>query len=180
VQYKALMHQFLATLLAPGDGVEAVVLLQFPQSGPESLYYEDPVQRLATWFETTRSEEAWNRIAQEAVGAFPGQAAYVSTSELFAPNGRFLAWMRTATGSWVRARKLDDTHLCPFGAAAFGQLVVSVLSAPLGLGPLTPGWQSGAWTRDPRYNDPAGACPADQPPPHYTGLPIPVASPGER
>jgi len=180
VRYRALMHQFLATLLAPGNGVRAVVLLQFPQSGPETLYYQDPVQQKAVWTEATLSQDAWNRIAQEAVGQFPGRAAYLSTSELFAPNGRFLAWMRTASGSWVRARKVDDTHICPFGAAAFGELVVSALSTPLGLGPLAPGWQSGAWSRDPRYNDPAGSCPNDQPPSHYNGLPIPVAAPRAR
>jgi hypothetical protein len=82
--------------------------------------------------------------------------------------------MRSAAGTWVRARKVDGAHMCPFGAAAFGQLVVAALTNPLGLGPLQTGWQRGPWTLDPRYNDPAGACPADQPPAHYRGLAVPA------
>ena len=45
---------------------------------------------------------AWNRAAHEAVNAFPGHAIYLTTEQLFAPDGRFLAWMRTAKGTWVR------------------------------------------------------------------------------
>ena len=57
---------------------------------------------------------------------------------------------------------------------------VEALHTPLGLGPLRPGWQTGAWTQDPRYNDPAGACPADQPPPNYDGIKVPAAPSGTR
>jgi hypothetical protein len=81
--------------------------------------------------------------------------------------------MRTPAGTWVRARKLDNTHLCPFGAAQFGALVTQDLTPLIGLGPLKPGWEFGAWTLDPRYNDPPGSCPDDQPPPAYRGIPVP-------
>jgi hypothetical protein len=81
--------------------------------------------------------------------------------------------MRTPAGPWVRARKLDNTHMCPYGAAQFGALVASELTPLLGLGSLQPGWEFGPWTRDPRYDDPPGACPDDQPPPGYRGLPVP-------
>jgi hypothetical protein len=63
--------------------------------------------------------------------------------------------------------------MCPYGAAQFGALVTAELTPLLGLGPLQPGWEFGAWTKDPRYDDPPGACPDDQPPPGYRGLPVP-------
>ncbi|HLG67506.1 MAG TPA: hypothetical protein VKV36_06510, partial [Acidimicrobiales bacterium] len=56
---------------------------------------------------------------------------------------------------------------------SFGAYLTTLLSPMLHLGPMAPGWESGAWVRDPRYDDPPGACPADQPPPHYDGVPVP-------
>jgi peptidoglycan/LPS O-acetylase OafA/YrhL len=175
--YTALLHQFLSTLLAPGDGVELVVLLQFPVTGPSPLF-TDPVAGRAHWAGALRGENAWDAIAQQEAGRFPGQVLYLTTAQLFAPHGRFLTWMRTPGGSWVRARKVDGTHVCPYGAAALGQLVTTDLTPVLGLAPPRSGWQDGSWRLDPRYNDPPGACPSDQPPPGYDGQPVPVATSG--
>jgi len=107
------------------------------------------------------------------VAAFPGRALYLTNQQLFAPDGMFVTWMQTPQHVWVRARKLDNTHMCPYGAAQFGALVVQELTPLIGLGPPKAGWEFGAWTQDPRYNDPPGACPADQPPPGYRGVPVP-------
>jgi hypothetical protein len=74
----------------------------------------------------------------------------------------------------VRARKLDNTHFCPLGAAEFGQLITNDLEQLIGLPPPHPGWQFGSWNHDARYNDPAGACPNDHPPPHYHGTAVPA------
>jgi peptidoglycan/LPS O-acetylase OafA/YrhL len=166
--YEAVLRRALATILEPGDGVEGVVLLQFPQGGP-SPRVTDPSKRHAAWVTQTRGQDAWNRLAEQAASAFPGRAVYLPTSQLFAPHGRYLVWFATPVGTWIRARKLDNTHLCPYGAASLGATVV----ADLRLGPLADGWQAGAWVHDPRYNDPPGACPADQPPAGYTGLAVP-------
>jgi peptidoglycan/LPS O-acetylase OafA/YrhL len=171
--YAALLHRALATWMAPGDGVELVVLLQFPQTGPSPHYTNATVQR-RHWEAETIAQDDWDAIAKKVVLQFPGHALYVSTSQLFAPGGRFLTWFRTAGGAWVRARKVDNTHMCPLGAAELGQLVVNDLDPTLQLGAPRPGWQFGAWAKDPRYNDPPGACPADQPPAHYRGLAVPV------
>jgi hypothetical protein len=115
-------------------------------------------------------------VARQAVAAFPGRALYLTTEQLFAPHGRFLTWMRTPQRKWVRARKLDNTHMCPYGAAQFGALVTEELTPILHLGSLKPGWEFASWTKDPRYNDPPGACPDDQPPAGYRGLAVPTTT----
>jgi len=170
--YRAELERFIADMVAPPDGVALVVLLQFPQPGPTDGI-TDAAARERAWRAQTEGTDAWDAAAREAAASFPGRAAYLTTQELFAPGGRFLTWMRTPEATWVRARKLDNTHMCPYGAARFGALVASELTPILGLGPLQPGWEFGPWTRDPRYNDPPGACPDDQPPPGYRGLPVP-------
>jgi hypothetical protein len=171
--YGSLLRSSLADILTPGDGVDGVVLLQFPTTGPYPLYPTPSAKRVA-WLSTLAGERAWDAAARSVVSEFPGQAAYLSDSDLFVPGGRFLVWMKTPAGAWLRARKVDDIHVCPYGAAEFGQLVESAMSASLGLSPMTPGWQDGAWIHDPRYNDPAGACPADQPSGQaFRGTPLP-------
>jgi hypothetical protein len=171
-----------ALRLLVDHGVELVVLLEFPQPGPntESTFGGQPLdlttaQRWADWSRRTAAQDAWDAAARSAVAGLAGHALYLRTSALFAPGGRFLTWMRTAQGTWVRARKLDNAHFCPYGAAALGALVTLDLTPVLHLASMSPGWQSGSWIHDPRYDDPPGACPADQPPAaHYRGLPVPA------
>jgi hypothetical protein len=151
--------------------VQAVVLVQFPQSGPPGAI--ESSGRTGAWTKETRMQDAWNDAARRATAAFPGHALYLTTSQLFAPDGRFYTWFRTPSGSWIRARKLDNTHFCPYGAAEFGALITKDLSVQLQLANLNPGWELGRWVRDRRYNDPAGACPADQAPAGYQGVPVP-------
>jgi peptidoglycan/LPS O-acetylase OafA/YrhL len=170
--YAALLHRALALWLAPGDGVNLVVLLQFPQTGPNT--YLNPSVQQQSWTYLSAAQQDWDRIAQRTVLAFPGHALYLSTNQLFDPDGRYLAWFKTPSGTYVRARSFDNVHMCPYGAASLGLLVDDDLARSLGLGAPRPDWQFGAWTKDPRYNDPPGACPADQPPPGYRGLPIPI------
>ncbi len=172
VAYRALLERFIRAMLAPGDGVSVVVLLQFPQGGPPDSV-TDPVARQQDWVNQTRQQNAWDAVARQAVTAFPGHALYLTTQQLFAPHGRFLTRMQTPRHKWVRARKLDNTHMCPYGAAQFGALVTEELTPYLHLPTMKPGWEFGSWTLDPRYNDPPGACPDDQPPPGYRGLPVP-------
>ena len=172
VAYRALLTSFVRAMLAPAGGVDVVVLVQFPQAGPDTSI-TDPAVRQQTWVKQTRAQNAWNAIARQVVTAFPGHALYLTTEQLFAPHGRFLTWMRTPAHKWVRARKLDNTHMCPYGAAQFGALITSDLTPYLRLGAMKPGWEYGSWTLDPRYNDPPGACPDDQPPSGYAGVAVP-------
>jgi peptidoglycan/LPS O-acetylase OafA/YrhL len=170
--YEQRLQAALRILLTPGDGVQAVILLQFPQQGP-ATEISNVSARNAAWVHQTTVQDDWNAEAHQAATAFPGQALYLTTSQLFAPDGRFYTWFRTPTGQWVRARKLDNTHFCPYGAAEFGAFITQDLTPELHLSPMKPGWEFGAWTHAPRYNDPPGACPADQPPPGYQGLAVP-------
>ena len=170
--YLQKMIQALNDLLAPGTGVDLVVLLQFPQIGPNP-YNIDPAIQHSAWVQQNTEQIRWNDVAQAAVGFFPGHALYLPTAQVFAPGDRFLAWNQTATGAWLRSRKIDNVHVCPFGAAELGSLVESELAPVLGLAPPASGWELGNWVHDANYNDPPGACPDDQPPPHYTGVAVP-------
>ncbi len=170
--YLAELVDALRTILTPGDGIDLVVLLQFPQVGPNPNLI-DPVTEAADWKSANARQIIWNTIANEAVQFFPGRALYLPTTQLFAPGDRFFTWVRTASGSWIRARKLDNTHVCPYGAAQVGSLVDDDLTPVLGLAAMAPGWENGDWVHDANYDDPPGACPDDQPPPGYRGIPVP-------
>ncbi|HEY5024235.1 MAG TPA: acyltransferase family protein [Acidimicrobiales bacterium] len=162
----------LRTILTPGDGVDLVVLLQFPQVGPNP-YFIDPLTQASEWTAQNARQIIWNNVASAAVRFFPGQALYLQTDALFAPGDHYFTWNQTTTGTWIRARKVDDTHMCPYGAAELGSLVVDDLTPVLGLAPPAPGWELRSWVDDPNFNDPPGACPDDQPPPKYAGVTVP-------
>jgi hypothetical protein len=66
-------------------------------------------------------------------------------------------------GEWIRARKLDNVHLCPEGSARYARAILTDLTAVIKLAPASPSWAEGAWTTNPDYNDPPGACPDDHP-----------------
>jgi hypothetical protein len=176
--YRPRLESAVRTLLTPGDGVEAVILLQFPQAGPATSV-SDVSTRQRHFVQETLQQDDWDSAAQQVSQKFPGHALYLTTSQLFAPDGRYLAWFRTPAPdpTWLRARKLDNVHFCPYGAAAFGAVVTEGLTAQLHLPPMKPGWEFGAWIHDHRYNDPLGACPADQPPPGYHGVLVPKLTP---
>jgi hypothetical protein len=173
--YEMRLEQAVRILLTPGDGVDLVVLLEYPPGGPAAAV-SDPVVQAARWNDQLRVQAAWDRVARSVTAAFPGHAAYLRTAPVFAPGNRFMTWMRVPGGGWIRARKLDNTHMCPYGAALFGSAIVNALREPLQLGAMAPGWETGSWIHEGRYNDPPGACPADQPPAGYTGVPLPVTS----
>jgi hypothetical protein len=176
VAYLALLREALEVWLSPGDGVELVVLVQFPQIGPNPFTFQ-PGQRRRLWSALTLEQRAWDHDAMAVVSDFPSHALYLSTDQLFAPGGRFLTWAPLPGGHFVRMRQVDNIHLCPFGAAAFATLLVDDLEPVLALPAPTSGWQFGSWTQDPRYSIGVagpGACPADQPGPGYQGLSVPT------
>jgi hypothetical protein len=53
-------------------------------------------------------------------------------------------------GSQVPIRKVDDIHLCRYGAKIAAQIVAERLVADFGLS-VEPGWEDGAWRDDPLY-----------------------------
>ena len=170
--YLEKLIQAMQDLLAPSTGVQLVVLLQFPQTGPNP-YNVDPTAQQTAWALQNKEQDQWNELAQDAVAFFPGHALYLQTTPLFAPGNRYWTWNQTANGTWIRARKIDNTHMCPFGAAELGDLVDQDLTPILGLAPPAAAWELGPWVHDANFNQPAGACPDDQPPAGYSGTPVP-------
>jgi hypothetical protein len=170
-RYLQELEAAIRVLLAPGDGVSAVVLVQFPQTGPRN-FISNPVARLAAWKKQIQQQDSWDNVARRATAAFPGHSLYLTTDQLFAPGGYFYTWFQTPAGTWVRARKKDNTHFCPYGAAEWGALTTKELTKDLKLPRMKPGWEFGDWIHDPNYNQPAGACPDDQPPPGYRGIAV--------
>jgi hypothetical protein len=89
------------------------------------------------------------RIFSSLPARYPGVVDYLDiTSSLTAPDG---TTPRTMHGALLR--KPDGWHLCPDGAAAIVHLVLGHLGLD------TNDWDRGRWRRDPRYDDPRGACP---------------------
>ena len=120
----------MTLLLAPDSSVKLVVLVQIPQTGP-ALTISEPAPRAEEWGSRTRAQLAWDDAARQAVGAFPLHALYLTTDQIFAPGGRFYTWFHTSNGAWLRSRKVDNVHLCPFGAAELGALLTADLTPEL-------------------------------------------------
>jgi hypothetical protein len=180
VAYGALLRQALSVWLTPGDGVELVVLVEFPQIGPNPVI-GSPLLRQRLWATLTLEQRAWDREAEQVVSDFPGRAVYLSTDQVFAPGGSFRTWFQSPDGRYVRVRQIDNIHLCPFGAAALANALTEDLVGILGLPSPAPGWEFGSWTQLPRYQvGPLGpgACPDDQPLPGYDGIPVPTLGRG--
>src|SRR6185503_16365174 len=71
---------------------------------------------------------------------YPGVVEYVDIAGALAPT------------DGVLLRKPDGWHLCPDGAAAIAQVVLSHAGAT------STSWVGGNWRDDPRYDDPPGGC----------------------
>ncbi len=72
--YRALLTQFVTALLAPPDGVKLVVLVQFPQGGPNNTL-TDAAARERAWKAETVATNAWDDAARQVVASFPGRGA---------------------------------------------------------------------------------------------------------
>ena len=155
--YRQMLDQALSLFLVPGGGVQGVVLLSFPRTGPRWGDTE------ATTAGLERQRQAWNAIAMAEVAAHPHTVAYLPAADAVALGGRFSAWLPTAQGAWVRARATDDTHLCPAGTARYVGAVLSDVRVAWRLPAPSPKWWAGTWVHDPKYVLPSGDCPNDQP-----------------
>ncbi len=175
VGYSDLMNQALQTLLAPGSGVSGVAILEFPKSGSRGSQF-DATERIASAKQQEASRETWNAVENGLVPLWPGRLMFLPVAPSLEVNGHYSVWLPGSGGNWVRARKTDNTHICPLGAADYGAAVLADLTPVFRLPPPQSGWPTASWTNDPRYNDPPGSCPADQPPPGYVSSLSPHAS----
>ena len=164
--------QYVTALLAPPDGVKLVVLLQFPRGGPTNR--SPTPSREKAWEQETAATNAWDDAVRRVVADFPGRALYLTTQQLFAPDGRFLTWMRTPGGSWF----------APASSTTFTCVPMAQRSSARGDGgddadPQPGCAQAGVGVRvmdDTPLQRSAGACPDDQPPAGYRGTPVPGAT----
>jgi peptidoglycan/LPS O-acetylase OafA/YrhL len=165
VGYAGLLNQALGVLLAPGNGVSGVAFLQFPKTGP--LPFTPPsAKTAAAEAENERGREAWNAVVSGLVPLWPGRVAFLPVASSLEIHGHYATWMPVGLGgAWLRVRKIDNTHMCPAGAARLGQATLDQLTPMLGLPPPAPGWWAGAWNHDPLYS--SDQCPNDQPPAGY-------------
>jgi hypothetical protein len=166
-RYAALMERFLRTLLTPGDGVDGVMLLEFPPIGVVA-----GATRAVLTHDKAEAEgsDAWDAIAERMPAAFPGKVMYLPWAGSILLDGHYSTWLpplgdpRAPKAQWVRVRKLDDTHLCPQGSARLGLAITEDLKMLIGLASPRGLWFEGPWTTNPEFNDPPGACPVDHPP----------------
>jgi hypothetical protein len=167
-QYTQLLKSAVSTMLTPGNGVEGVIFTSFPQSGVISA--KSPAQQAAYNKERRDGVDAWNAIAKEMPAAFPGRVMYFTTGDAILLHGVYSPWLppagrpRAPSSSWIRVRKLDGVHLCPQGAALYGNALLTDMTAIFQLAPAASDWSRGAWTSNPEFNNPPGACPDDHPP----------------
>ncbi len=101
---------------------------------------------------------------------FPGRVMYFPLADSILLAGRYSTWLppegnpHAPSPSWIRVRKVDKVHLCPEGSARYGDALLTDVTSVFALTPATGDWSQGAWTSDPNFNDPPGACPDDHPP----------------
>jgi peptidoglycan/LPS O-acetylase OafA/YrhL len=162
VGYSHLVDQALGVLLTPGDGVDGVAIMQLPRSGP-GVNEIDPAKRAQQMASIKAGKEAWNSLMAAQASKWPNQYMFLDVASSLEVNGQYSAWLSQPGGTWVRARKIDDAHFCPTGAAVLGQAMLDRLTPVFHLPGPANGWWAGSWTKNPRYNDPPGACPNDQP-----------------
>jgi len=168
VQYTALLRRAVATMLTPGNGVEGVIFTQFPQSG--NLAAANPADTAAYNRERRAGVVAWNTIAEKMAAEFPGRVMYFPLADAVLLHGEYSAWLPpegdpgAPSRAWLRVRKLDSVHLCPEGSVRYAAALLADMTSVFGLAPVSGNWSQGAWTSDPDFNDPPGACPDDHPP----------------
>jgi peptidoglycan/LPS O-acetylase OafA/YrhL len=166
--YTALLRRAVGTMLAPGDGVDGVIFTEFPPSG--EIPAANPANQVVYNKARAAGNTAWNIIASKMPSYFPGRVMYLPVANSVLLHGRYSTWLPPAAdpqapkSQWIRVRKLDTVHLCPEGSARYADAVLTDLTSIFKLAPAARSWPDGAWTSDPNFNNPPGACPNDHPP----------------
>jgi hypothetical protein len=162
-QFKRLLGEAIDTILAPGDGVDGIAFVQFPKVGPLDAII-DPGQRQQVLSSDEADRAAFDAIVSTLPARDPGRISWLPVAPALEVDGRYSAWLPTVDGGWVRARKTDNTHFCPAGAAVFAAAVTSEIRPMFHLPPPSAGWLEGSWSTNQSRYGPAEQCPDDQPP----------------
>lgn len=161
--YTKLINEAVQAMLAPGNGVDGIAFLQFPTVGPLNSII-DPAAREAALQSQNANTRAWTRIVSQLPKQYPGRVTFLPVASSLNLHGQYSAWLPTVSGGWIRTRNVDNTHLCPAGAAVLGAAVTEQLTPMFNLAPPAPGWINSSWTSDvARYHVPPNGCPDDQP-----------------
>ena len=99
-QYTALLRSAVATMLAPGNGVEGVIFTEFPQSG--DLAAANPADTASYNKERRAGVVAWNDIAEKMVSDFPGSGHVLPAGRL-RPAARHVLGLAPTRGRPARA-----------------------------------------------------------------------------
>ena len=161
--FEQLLTEAINVMLAPGEGVDGIAILQFPKTGPLDQII-DPAVRQSERVGAETNRQAFDRIVSSLPSRYPGKVTYLPVASSLEVDGRYSAWLPTTGGGWIRARRTDNTHLCPAGAAVLGAAVTSELTPMFRLPPPAPGWINAGWTADQARFGSQGGCPNDQPP----------------
>jgi peptidoglycan/LPS O-acetylase OafA/YrhL len=172
-QYRATLRRAVAEMLTPGDGVSGVIFTQFPPTGPV-LNFSTAASAVARTSTADKrragGERAWNAMIEALPRAFPGKVMYLPLAPSVLVKGQFSSWLPPSLNSsvpkadWVRARMVDDVHLCPAGVVRYSSALLTDMTGVFHLKTASAGWWHGSWTTSPVYNDPPGSCPDDHPP----------------
>jgi hypothetical protein len=145
-----------------------VIFTEFPQSG--EIPASSPGAQAAYNKARAAGVIAWNDIAESMTKDFPGRVMYFPLADSVLLDGKYSAWLppvgqpHAPSAEWTRVRKLDKVHLCPEGSARYAAALLADMTSVFSLPPAGGDWSQGAWTSDPDFNDPPGACPDDHPP----------------
>ena len=146
-----------------------MIFTQFPLSG--DLAAANPANTASYNKERRAGVVAWNNIAEKMTSLLPGPGHVLPVGrlhpparEVFRPGSRRRATRTRRTARGLRVRKLDNVHLCPEGSARYADALLADMTSVFHLAPADRNWSQGAWTSDPDFNDPPGACPDDHPP----------------
>ena len=167
--YRATLEEALRELLASGDGVSGVLLLQYPKVG-SLVPGATAAEALASQEQDAAGSAAWAAMARSMASAFPGRVMYLPVASSILWHGQFSSWLppvddpSAPKADWVRVRRVDNVHPCPAGAARYAAAVLADVELLFGVPVSSNAWESGSWSADPVFYSPPGSCPDDHPP----------------
>ena len=87
-------------------------------------------------------------MVRSLAAQYPGRVTYLPVASSLDLDGHYSAWLPTVSGGWIRARKTDNTHLCPAGAAVLGAAITQELPPDVRSGPRHRDGSTSSWTSD--------------------------------
>ena len=169
VQYTDLLRRAVATMLAPGQRRRGRDLHPVPPVGRSRRRQPGQHGELQQGA-PGRPRRLEQHRREDDVKLFPGRVMYFPLADSILLHGKYSAWLppegdpHAPNSAWIRVRKLDNVHLCPEGSARYAAALLADMTSVFRLAPADGNWSQGAWTSDPDFNDPPGACPDDHPP----------------